>query len=65
MKIIIYGANEMASAIATEFFEDHDVIVIDSNQKISVVSQTFSELITLILYYFLTDSVTEQYIHHR
>lgn len=33
MKIIIYGANEMASAIATSFFEDHDVIVIDPNQK--------------------------------
>lgn len=33
MRIVIYGANEMASAIATEFFEDHDVIVIDSNQK--------------------------------
>ena len=33
MKIIIYGANDMASAIATEFFEDHDIIVIDPNQK--------------------------------
>ena len=33
MRIIIYGANEMASAIATEFFEDHDVIVMDSNSK--------------------------------
>lgn len=33
MKIIIYGANEMASSIAAEFFEDHDVIVIDPNQK--------------------------------
>ena len=33
MKIIIYGANEMASSIAVEFFEDHDVIVIDSSQK--------------------------------
>ncbi len=33
MRIIIYGANEMASAIAVEFFEDHDVIVIDPNQK--------------------------------
>lgn len=41
MKIIIYGANEMASAIATEFFEDHDVIVIDSNQK---NLETFSRL---------------------
>ena len=33
MRIIIYGANEMGSAVATEFFEDHDVIVIDPNQK--------------------------------
>lgn len=33
MRIIIFGANEMASAIATEFFEDHDVIVIDPVQK--------------------------------
>jgi len=33
MRIVIYGANEMASAIATEFFEDHDVIVMDSNPK--------------------------------
>ncbi len=29
MKIIIYGANEVGSLIATEFFEDHDIIVID------------------------------------
>ena len=33
MKIIIYGANDMASSIASEFYEDHDVIVIDSIQK--------------------------------
>lgn len=33
MRIVIYGASEMASAIAVEFFEDHDVIVIDPNQK--------------------------------
>ena len=33
MKIIIYGANEMSIAIASEFFEDHDVIVIDPEQK--------------------------------
>ena len=31
MKIIIYGANEIGSIIATEFFEDHDIIVIDSD----------------------------------
>lgn len=33
MKIIIYGANDMTLAIAQEFFEDHDVIIIDPEQK--------------------------------
>ena len=33
MKIVIYGANSMAAGIAAEFFEDHDIIVIDPNQK--------------------------------
>ena len=33
MRIVIYGANEMASAIAAELFEDHDVIIIDPCQK--------------------------------
>ena len=33
MKIVIYGANEMASAIAADLFEDHDVIIIDPCQK--------------------------------
>ena len=33
MKIVIYGANEMGVAVATEFFEDHDVIVLDPEQK--------------------------------
>lgn len=33
MKIIIYGANETGSIIATEFFEDHDIIVIDPDLK--------------------------------
>lgn len=33
MKLIIYGANSMAAGIATEFFEDHDIIVIDPSQK--------------------------------
>lgn len=32
MKIIIYGANEIGSMISTEFFEDHDVVVIDPNE---------------------------------
>ena len=29
MKIVIYGAGDIASIVATEFFEDHDIIVID------------------------------------
>ncbi|MBQ4645889.1 MAG: Trk system potassium transporter TrkA [Candidatus Gastranaerophilales bacterium] len=33
MKIVIYGANEMASAIAGELFEDYDIVVIDPDQK--------------------------------
>jgi trk system potassium uptake protein TrkA len=33
MKIIIYGANEIGSMIATEFFEDHDIIVIDPDSN--------------------------------
>ena len=33
MKIIIYGANETGSLIATEFFEDHDIIVLDPEQE--------------------------------
>lgn len=33
MKIIIYGANEITSAVAGELFEDYDVVVIDPDQK--------------------------------
>lgn len=33
MNIIIYGANEMAASIAVEFFENHDVVIIDPNKK--------------------------------
>jgi len=33
MKIIVYGANEIGSYIATEFFEDHDIIVLDPQQE--------------------------------
>ena len=33
MKIIIYGANEIGSMIATEFFEDHDIVVIDPKEE--------------------------------
>ena len=33
MKIIIYGANETGSIIATEFFEDHDITVIDKEEN--------------------------------
>ena len=33
MKIVLYGANLTTAAIAAEFFEDNDVIVMDSYQK--------------------------------
>ena len=41
MKIIIYGANETGSIIAAEFFEDHDIIVIDPD---STNLETFNNL---------------------
>ena len=31
MKIVIYGANELAGIIAAKLFEDHDIIVIDED----------------------------------
>ena len=31
MKIVIYGANELACLIATKLFEDHDIIIIDDD----------------------------------
>ena len=33
MKIVIYGAGDIASILAAEFFEDHDIIVIDSDSE--------------------------------
>src|SRR5574344_1546626 len=33
MKIVIYGASEIGCAIATEFFEDHDITVIDKEEN--------------------------------
>lgn len=33
MRIVIYGSNEMASVIAAEFFEDHDIIIVDPNAQ--------------------------------
>ncbi len=33
MKIVIYGATDITSIIAAEFFEDHDIIIIDPNQQ--------------------------------
>ena len=31
MKIVIYGANELAALIAAKLFEDHDIIIIDED----------------------------------
>ncbi|MBQ3101996.1 Trk system potassium transporter TrkA [bacterium] len=33
MRIVIYGTNEMASVIAAEFFEDHDIIIVDPSAQ--------------------------------
>lgn len=33
MNIIIYGATELGCLIATEFFEDHDITIIDNEQN--------------------------------
>ncbi len=33
MKIVIYGANELACLIATRLFEDHDIIIIDDSDE--------------------------------
>ena len=35
MKIIIFGATELGCLIATEFFEDHDVTIIDNEDNIT------------------------------
>ena len=33
MKIVIYGANELACLIATRLFEEHDIIIIDDSDE--------------------------------
>lgn len=33
MKIVIYGANELAGMIAAKLFEDHDIIIIDEDSS--------------------------------
>ena len=33
MKIVIYGATEIGCLIATEFFEDHDITIIDKEEN--------------------------------
>ncbi len=39
MKIVIYGAGDITSILASEFFEDHDIIVIDpDSEKLSQFS---------------------------
>ena len=42
MKIVIYGANELACLIATKLFEDHDIIIIDDDSNNS--SESFEKL---------------------
>ena len=33
MKMIIYGATEIGCLLATEFFEDHDITIIDKEEN--------------------------------
>ena len=33
MKIVIFGASEIGCLIATEFFEDHDITIIDKDEN--------------------------------
>ena len=33
MKIVIYGATEIGCLLATEFFEDHDITIIDKEEN--------------------------------
>ena len=33
MKIVIFGATEIGCLLATEFFEDHDITVIDKEEN--------------------------------
>lgn len=33
MKIVVFGASEIGCLIATEFFEDHDITIIDSDEN--------------------------------
>ena len=35
MKIVIYGATEVGCLLATEFFEDHDITVIDKEENLT------------------------------
>ena len=41
MKIVIYGANEIGSLIASEFYTDNDITVIDDEKN---KSDTFDKL---------------------
>ena len=34
MNIVIYGANDIGNLIATEFFEDHDITIIDNQENL-------------------------------
>ena len=42
MKIVIYGANELACLIATKLYEDHDIIIIDD--EINASADSFEKL---------------------
>ena len=35
MKIVIYGATDIGCLLATEFFEDHDITIIDNEESLT------------------------------
>lgn len=47
MKIIIYGASELGCLLATEFFEDHDITIIDKEEN---RSEDFNKLDISFIY---------------
>lgn len=56
MKIIIYGATEIGCLLATEFFEDHDITIIDKEENnelmnlTSWISALFREMLLTLMF---------------
>ena len=45
MKIVVFGASEIGLLIATEFFEEHDITIIDKEENKTWFSSFYSGLI--------------------